>query len=139
MKQMHEPDMIILKINSDESFTCHLNLLTMHLEYVNIQFCSTLDKRNPHYQLVGRIFKMSATELWISVTIARFSQYTPTLDLVQVPLYKVKICTKNQNQVAHSTNKLLTAQTNTLTAPRNRGVIFCLFLDLKKEEITCPW
>ena len=52
----------------------------------------------------------------------------------------------HQNQIAHSTRKeltaqtnALTAQTNTLTVPRNRGSIFCLFLDLKKEGITCSW
>ena len=51
--------------------------------------------------------------------------------------------TSHQNQIAHNTNKMLTAQTKTLTAqtktftaqrkaltaPRNRGGLLCLFLD----------
>ena len=68
--------------------------------------------------------------------------------------------TSHQNQIAHSTNKMLTAQTKTLTAqmktltaqtktltaqtktltaPPNRSGLSCLFLDLKKEGITWPW
>ena len=47
--------------------------------------------------------------------------------------------TSHQNQIAHSSNKMLTAQTKTLTASPNRGGLSCLFLDLKKEGITRPW
>ena len=61
--------------------------------------------------------------------------------------------TSHQNQIAHSTNKMLTAQTKTLTtqtrtltaqtktliAPPNPGGLSCPFLDLKKEGITWPW
>ena len=68
--------------------------------------------------------------------------------------------TSHQNRIAHSTNKMLTAQTKTLTAqtktltaqtktlkaqmkmltaPPNRGSLSCLFLDLKKEGMTWQW
>ena len=54
--------------------------------------------------------------------------------------------TSHQNQIAQNTNKMLTAQTKTFTAqtktltaqtktlkaPRNRGSLLCLFLNLKK-------
>ena len=44
-----------------------------------------------------------------------------------------------QTKTLTAQTKTLTAQTKILTAPRNQGGLLCLFLDLKKEGISCPW
>ena len=89
------------------------------------------------------------------ITVTATANYSSTNEMITMTTK-----TSHQNQIAHSTNKMLTAQTKTLiaqaktftaqtktftaqtktltaqtktlTAPRNRGSLLCLFLNLKK-------